>query len=359
MTVTLDRLTPARPLVRVRGQVVEWPYSAVQQLRVREDVEGLATLELTLENWGTQRDGSADLLYEDERDLAFGTEIQVGFFSGDDSVPVFSGRISALEAQFGLGGPPRLTVFAEDGMASLRLARRSRVFEDMSAGDVCARVAQDHGLTLAGDTGFGQTQDWAQVGETDLAFVRRLARRHDRALRLDGRDLHVGRSVDAGAEPIALHIERDLASLRLLADLAHQCTGVRVTGFDVAAGEAFDEVATEPGPAAGRGRRGPALRQETFGEREDLLSHLSARTAREASALVQAALDARAARWVVAQGKAIGQPRLRVGADVDLQGAGPRFSNVYAVTCCEHRFTLATGYETDFEAVCAFFGKPA
>ena len=84
-----------------------------------------------------------------------------------------------------------------------------------------------------------------------------------------------------------------------------------------------------------------------------------ARNAGEATQLAQSALDARATAFVSAHGKAIGQPRIRVGVDVDLQGAGPRFSNVYAVTRCEHRFTSVGGYETSFDARCAYFGEPA
>jgi phage protein D len=331
----------------------------VQQLRTHEDIEGLGTLEITLENWAERPDGYADLRFEDERELAFGAEIEVGFSSGSDRATVFAGRVSALEAQFGLHAPPRLTVMAENGLASLRSVRRSRAFAAISAGAVLARVLQDHALTLDGDTDFGEVQDWVQVGETDLAFIRRLARRHDRALRLQGQGLRVERAVEPASAPLAMHAERDLISLRLVADLAHQCTGVRATGFDVDAGAAFDEVVTTASAAVGRGRDGSALRRLAFGAREELISHLPARTSREARALAQAAFDARAGRFVVAHGKAVGNPRLRVGADVEIQGAGVRFSNVYAVTQCEHRFSAATGYETVFEAICAYFGEPA
>jgi phage protein D len=358
-TATLDHLVAARPVVRVRDQAVSWPYSTVQQLRVEETLDGLAVLEMTLANWGTRDDGTADFLFEDEHELSLGADIAVAFQHADEAVTVFSGRISALEAEFGLAGAPRLTVCAEDRVADLRLRRRSAVYEAMSAGDVCSRLAQDHGLTLGGRTAFGSTQNWVQLGETDLAFMRRLVRRHDLALRLDDREIVVERGAETSAQKIALHVERDLAGLRLRADLAHQCTGVRVTGFDVDSGEAFDRSASQPTSSSGSGRGGAQLLRSAFGERQELLSHLSARSAGEALALAQASLDARAGCFVTAHGKAIGQPQLRVGVDLELQGCGPRFSNVYGVTRCEHRFTLAGGYETSFDACCAWLGEPA
>jgi phage protein D len=56
------------------------------------------------------------------------------------------------------------------------------------------------------------------------------------------------------------------------------------------------------------------------------------------------------------EGTAEGNPQIRVGTHVELTGLGDRFSNTYYVTRACHRYDLANGYETDFEAECAYWG---
>ncbi len=76
----------------------------------------------------------------------------------------------------------------------------------------------------------------------------------------------------------------------------------------------------------------------------------------EAQALAHTVFDRRARRFVVVEGTAQGNPAIRVGTHVTLQGLGPRFSNTYYVVRATHRFDSSNGYQTHFEAECAFLG---
>ena len=78
--------------------------------------------------------------------------------------------------------------------------------------------------------------------------------------------------------------------------------------------------------------------------------------AAEARALADALFTDRARRFVCVEGTAHGNPALRVGTQVRLEGLGRRFSNEYTVTRCVHRWDVERGYETDFEAESAFVG---
>ncbi len=61
--------------------------------------------------------------------------------------PIFSGRITGIEARFPEGGAPSLTVLAEDRFQDLRMTRRTRTFTDVSDADVATQIAGDYGLT--------------------------------------------------------------------------------------------------------------------------------------------------------------------------------------------------------------------
>lgn len=360
-----DLIIAARPRIKLGNADTTWPESAVLQVSVRETDEGVATLELDLLNWRAERDDqAAGFAFEDEAELRLGAEIEVlTSLDSDTSVSVFKGTVSALEALFSDAEPPRLLVLAEDKTAALRLKRRSVRYEAMTASDVLRQIAADHALNVQIDRDFGASMDWLQLGETDLAFVRRLCTTHGKRIRLDANTWRVedGAQVGDGAPTLTLDVRGDLINTRVLADLAHQCTSVRITGFDLLNGESIDETATSistlPTSASG-GRSGPALLQQTLGERQEPLSHRAGWSAQEARAMAQQALDDRARRFMRLRSTALLKPHLRCGVLLDLTSAGPRFSQRFVVSKVEHRFDAALGFRTDFEAFGAYFGHP-
>jgi phage protein D len=98
--------------------------------------------------------------------------------------------------------------------------------------------------------------------------------------------------------------------------------------------------------------------RDALGERSEHLGEVPATTDEEARAIATAAFDQRARRFVCVEGTAEGNPALRVGTHVSLQGMGRRYDNTYYVVRACHRYDLTRGYETDFEAECAFLGGP-
>ena len=54
-----------------------------------------------------------------------------------------------------------------------------------------------------------------------------------------------------------------------------------------------------------------------------------------------------------------GDPNLRLGCMVSLQGLGSRFDNDYQVVFTRHRWDRLVGYKTDFTAESAYFGRIA
>ena len=72
--------------------------------------------------------------------------------------------------------------------------------------------------------------------------------------------------------------------------------------------------------------------------------------------MADAIFAGQARRFLCIEATAEGNPALRIGANVTLVGLGSRFDNIYYVTRATHRWDVTRGYETDFEAECAFWG---
>lgn len=352
-------LYAARPTLRVNGADNDRVSGLLVAMDMVEREAGLSTLELRFNNVAADGIGGSDFAFEDETALKLGD--RVGIYSGDEQAPteIFSGFITALEAEFSEEGSPMLTVLAEDKLQSARLQRHTRTFDDQSLADIVRSIAQDLGLTpmISGLSDPIGVQ--VQLNESDLAFLRRLLARYDGDLQVVGDELHASPRADVRRGTVELALHSQLRRARVLADLAHQVNEVTVTGWDANQGQRItgrSNSGEDRGP--GRGRSGAQLLEQQLGRRSHQIGHLHLVDSGEADAIAAAAYDERRRRFVVVEGSAEGNPAVRIGTHVTLSGLGPRFSNTYYVVACRHRFDLQTGYETDFTGECAFLGEP-
>jgi uncharacterized protein len=350
-------LPPSRPTVAIDGQ--ESPSLTGGQLRarVREDVHGLYDCELEVGNWGPAGGEQPSFLLFDRRALDFGKELRLSV--ADE--PIFSGRITGLEARYPAGGAPSLVALAEDRFQDLRMTRRTRTFAGVSDRDVVSSIAGDHGLTPNVGIDGPPHRILAQLNQSDLAFLRERARALDAELWISGRTLSVQPRARRAATPLRLTYGRELREFRILADVASQATSVEVTGWDVAAKNAIDERADDSllGGELGGGDSGPSVLRSAFGERRDVFAGTVPQTGDEARARAGALLKRRARRFLVGSGTAETLPGLRVGATVALVGLGPLFEGEFYVAAVTHRFDGATGLRTEFTVERAGLGRPS
>ncbi|QRN93101.1 hypothetical protein JRI60_28275 [Archangium violaceum] len=348
----------AQPTVRIDGRASDKVKALLLSMRLTESEGGMSSLELRLENTGRFEDGQMDLAFEDESIIRLGASISI--YSGDEAAPreIFRGLITGLEASFEGANVPELLVLAEDALQRARLARRTKVYDDLSIDSLAREVAARLNMrpVISGFSGSIGTQ--VQLNESDLAFLRRLLSAHDGDLQVVGEELHVSPRKDVRRGVVELALYSQLHRARVIVDLAHQVTEVTATGWNALAGRRVSGLGTGENLGPGSGRRGANVLRDTLGERSEHLGDVPATTDEEARAIATAAFDQRARRFVCVEGTAEGNPALRVGTHVSLQGMGRRYDNTYYVVRACHRYDLARGYETDFEAECAFLGGP-
>lgn len=346
----------AKPTIRVDGQDVAEVTELATTLELTESEGGLSALELRLSNVASDPQGGADFAFEDGRVLHLGAAVAI--YGGDETAPreIFHGVITALEAEFAEKAPAELVVLAEDVFQRARMKRRTAIHKDISIRGVAGDLAGQLGLTPV-VTGFSdKIGTWMQLNESDLAFLRRLLQRHDGDLQVVGTELHVSPRGDVQRGTLELELHGQLRRARIIADLAHQVSEVTVTGWDPTQGARVRRTSTGAQAGPGAGRKGAERLQAALGARSEHIGFLAVGQDAEAKALADAAFDRRAREFVRVSGTAEGNAALRVGTHLTLKGLGPRFDNVYYVTRACHRWDVANGYETDFEAECAFLG---
>lgn len=286
------------------------------------------------------------LEWVDHASLAVGTELEVLLGRGDDRQRVGIGEIVAIELEQ-RPGTSRVVVQAFDRSHRLHRGRRVRTFQQMSDGDVVSRIASDAGLQTDIDGADAEHDYLIQDNQTDYAFLA------ERAL-LTGLDLSVDdetirfRRPALGGEPIELAWDKGLLSFSVRLSAADQVSGVEVRGWDPKQKQAITSTVTDSDAAPSIGVQASQVRSSAFGQATALITDRPVRDTSEAEALGHAALDHVTSAIVRADGLAHGDPAIRAGAQVKIDGFGERLSGTYDVTSTTHTIVPGIGYETRF-----------
>ena len=349
----------AVPIVEIEGQVNDMVQTLFHGMDMVESERGMSAMELRFFNSATVDQEGNDFAFEyaDNTLLSIGNSLRV--LAGDQIDPqeLFLGTITGIEIMVERDQQPVLTVLAEDALQKARMTRRTCLHSAGSVQSIVQAVASDLGIS-AQVSGLNDSVDaQLQFNESDLAFLRRLLDRFDADLQIVGNSLQVSPRTDIRRNELALQLNSQLLSIRACADLAHQVSRITFAGWDFAAGREIqvqNNASADAGP--GQGRTGSTFVGDAVGERLEHLPHVNVQNQAEAQALVNACYAQRTRRFVRAEGLAVGNPNLRVGTHVTLQGIGPRFENTYYVTETHHRYDTTHGYQTQFKAECAFLG---
>ena len=346
-------LTYAGPVFEIDDDVKADLARDIVRLEIEETTAGLKTLTAHLVAKGKAKgSGEQQHLYLDGSVVDFGKKISVVLGATPAAHKVFSGWISGLEANFQEGKEPEVVVFAEDKLMKLRMTRRMKTYENMSDADIASAIAAEHGLTPAVDAD-GPTYDVVQQwNQSDLAFLRERAREIQAEIWVEDETLHFKSRSKRTATELTLVQGNHLVSVRARADLAHQRTKVKVSGYDATQREHIDEEAGGDAIQAevSEGMTGPAVLERAFGERVSYRVREAPLKSGEASDRARAEMLRRARAFVTVVATTRGSADMVVGSKLKLEGTGHPFegSGYYVTRVC-HTYD-SSGFRTHFEA---------
>ena len=236
MSTPINRDT--RPAFFVKGAAVPALGKDLVRLEIHDSVDGMCRAEASFGNWGPNGSTVGFLHFGTDSPLDLGVALEIRL--GDTAV--FSGKITAIEAEFPAGtSAPCLTVLAEDRLQDLRLTRRTRAFERQTDQQIFERVCSDHGLTLDGAIEGPLHATVGQLNQSDLAFLRGRASLLGLDLWLHGARLKVQGKRAPQPEVPSLAYGAELQSFRVVADLAEHRDGLAREDTEVHLGRSDEE----------------------------------------------------------------------------------------------------------------------
>lgn len=285
-------------------------------------------------------------------------KVSVQTAGSDPPQPLISGEVTALEAEYDTGGT--FTVIrGYDQTHRFFRGRRTASYQQMTASDVATTIAQRAGLKVGEVTATTTVfPHLGQAGQTDWEVLSRLAR--DNNLEIAVRDGSFSLTPPAAAsgapaaggqatsDPLVLRLGVDLLRFRSVLTSAHQVSSVEVRGWDVATKQAL----TASEPAATERITLPTVKPQdlasAFGSPVYVATDVPYRTQAEVDTAAKALADEVASAFAEFEGVARGNPQLRAGAAVSVDGLGAPFDGKYTITTSRHRFDPTTGYSTAF-----------
>lgn len=352
--MTESLFTQPGPIFKVEGEVKEELTRDILRLEIEETTAGLKTLTARLVAQGPADGGSEQRqLYLDGSIVDFGKKLSVIIGAAPAAHTVFTGWISALEVEFQDGEEPEVVIFAEDKLMELRMKRRSKTYENVKDTDIASAIASEHGLTPAVDADgpvYDVVQQWNM---SDLAFLRERARKIQAEVWVEDETLHFKSRGNRTATEMTLVQGNHLISLRARADLAHQRTKVKVSGYDASQRERIEEEAAEDAIQAevSDGLTGPAVLQRAFGERVSYRVREAPLNSTQASDWARMEMLRRARSFVTVTGTTRGSAEMVVASKLTLDRTGHPFEGAgYYVTRVCHTYDQKNGFRTHFEA---------
>jgi phage protein D len=322
------------------------------RLEVEETTAGMKTLSARFVGHGPRAGAAQETqLYLDGAIFDFGRKLRIALGPAGDQRTIFEGFVSGIEAAFRENELPNVAVFAEDRLMGLRMTRRMKTYEHVSDSDIVQAIAAEHGMTAQTDAD-GPTYDAVQQWNmSDLAFLRERARLLQADIWFqDDQLFFMTRNKRTGTE-LTLVWGNELIEVEARADLAHQRTRVKFSGYDAAERDRIEEEAGAEVIQAevSAGRTGVDILRQAFGERVSYRVREIPLADAEARAWVRSEMLRRARAFVTITGVTRGSPDMVVGSRLTLQRVGRPFDGPgYYVTRVCHTYDLIHGHRTRF-----------
>ena len=289
-----------------------------------------------------------------------GNKLRLGFaasttgdshFQKDSKEFLIEGEITAIEAHFNEKSEAPIIVRGYDISHRLHRGRYNRSFLNETDSDIVKKIAKEIGIKIGKHVeDSGEAHEYVfQENQTNMEFLRERAAAIGFELFIQGQELYFRKP--QSQETLKLTWLIDLSSFNTRVASAEQVSAVEVRSWDyaqkklISATARSERLVTETG-----NKRGSSTSSKFDLDRQPPKITVVDRpvaNAKQAETMAQALCDELGGEFVYADAKAEGNPQIRPGKVVELQGMGERFSGKYYVTETRH-FYHQRVYKTEF-----------
>ena len=339
-----DTLAPDVKL-RIDGNALSFDATSdIVSVHVLEDVNAAGMFTLTLLSWDNK---AMRVTWIDDPQFKEGNTVEIDMGYRDNMKTLFSGEITGLEPQFSSDAAPKLTVRGYDRRHRLMSPRKTRTFLKMRDSEIAGKIAADWSLTPDVTDTRVMLDYVMQHNQSDFEFLSERARRIGYELIVKNKTLSFRPRKSDGSPVLTLHRDVELLDFNARLTTMGQVEKVSVQGWSAKDKEGLvAKSAVGDERQMGGSASGPATTRRAFAGTGATTVAVPVLGQAEADQLAHGWFSEMALNYVEGHGICIGEPKLRAGVLVQIEGVGRRFSGSYYVTSTEHSYRPSTGYRT-------------
>ena len=327
-------------LIKVSGKPLKAEVARdLVDVKISEALDMSASFTLRMSTWDLDKQ---QVSWADSAPFGLGVDVEIQMGYVGDLRPMIAGEVTSLNVSFSAGSTPVLTVGGIDYRRRLTQERIIASYSNQKDSDIAAAVIERNKLTPQVTATDVVRESELQDNKTDLEFLQHLAARNDFEIAIDGKTVVFGPPRPAG-QPLRLSTNTNLFEFEAGVSAAEFWSEIVIQDRDAETREPFvvrHSTKSYPGQIAS---------VDKLSGRPRVLTDVIVASEAEARALAKAKMDESLAGMLSASGRCPGDPALRAGVLVDVEGVGKRFGGRYRVQSASHTFAPSRGYSTTFQ----------
>jgi len=276
-----------------------------------------------------------------------GDEVKI-FMGMDKTEEMMTGEITALEPTFGAQSSMEIRGF--DRLYRLRFGRLRRSFVEMKDSDIASSMASEAGLSPEVEDTATTHMYLFQNNQTNFEFLNSRAARIDFEMAVADKTFLFRPSQEDKTPAVSLVLGKEIESFTTRLRLITEGSEVEVRGWDVQKKEAITATAAGGSERSKMGGKSTGFElSEAVSPSPTAIVDTAVVDATDAENLGKARYNSIIKQFMTGEGTANGNPLIRAGKTIAINGAGERFSGAYYVTASTHSFTVGGSYFTKFK----------
>ncbi|MDF5716306.1 MAG: VgrG-related protein [Rhizonema sp. NSF051] len=347
----------SRPLLQLQsGNAPQELINDVLQISVEESIHLPAMFTLVVHNtYDSAR--KEDKPWLNEKYFKIGDRLKIGFessttkaieFNKEEQQYLIDGEITAIEVHFTHTSEAHIVVRGYDVSHRLHRGRYNRSFLNQTDSDIVRKVVSEVGIKLGQIDNSGEPHDYVfQENQTNMEFLRERAARIGFELFIQDNKLNFRKPESKTSLNLKWLVDISSFSTRITS--SEQVSSVEVRSWDytqkklITSIKKSEKLVTE----TGNGKGSSTSSKFNMGNPTMIVVDQPVFKPKEADTMAQALCDELGGEFVYADAKAEGNPEIRPGKVIQLDGMGDRYSGKYYVTETRHFYTQRV-YKTEF-----------
>jgi len=266
----------------------------------------------------------------------------------DQAVKMMAGEITSFDLSF--GEPCTLEIRSYDRLHRLRFGTRTHSFKDAKDSDIAASIASEFKLTPKVEDTETIVPYLLQNNQTNYDFLSERAKRIGYEMLVDDKEFIFRKSQENKEPQITMMYKIDLDTFSVSLKTPTKGGEATARWWDVKnKKEMVTTASTGSGTTTMAGKvSGYELSKKNFGESSMIVLDDAAIDAADADNLVKASYNTTLKEFITGEGTCMGNPAIRAGKTVKLDGLGDRFSGIYYVVKTVHSIDDQGDYKTSF-----------